>query len=169
MNRCQFCGAPSTIHLTDIQNNTKRQMHLCERCGQEHELIPAAPSPQLNLPALLQLLLGEMTQATATASATAPDHGSLTCPACGLKYGQFRTAGRFGCPDDYETFREPLMPLLERIHRGLDHAGKAPRRRRLEAEMTELNEQLAAAIAAEHYETAARIRDEMRRKDTANG
>ena len=168
MNRCQFCGAPSTIHLTDIQNNTKRQMHLCERCGREHELIPDAPSPQLNLPALLQLLLGEMAQAAATPSATTADHSSLTCPACELKYVQFRTAGRFGCPGDYDVFREPLLPLLERLHRGLDHAGKAPRRRRRQAEIAELNDELAAAIAAEQYETAARIRDELRRKDTAD-
>ena len=89
----------------------------------------------------------------------------MTCPACGLKYAQFRVAGRFGCPDDYEVFRDPLLPLLERIHRGLDHAGKAPRRRQRQAALTELNDRLAAAIAAEDYEHAARIRDELRRKD----
>ena len=73
MKRCQFCGAASTIHLTDIQNNTKREMHLCERCGREHDLIPEAMSPQLNLPALLTLLLGEM-QTSLKKSDAAPDH-----------------------------------------------------------------------------------------------
>ncbi len=167
MNRCQFCGAASTIHLTDLQEGVKREMHLCERCGREHDLIPESSSPQLNLPALLALLLGEMP--AAMKKATAPDFSALTCAGCGLKYAQFRTAGRFGCPDDYEIFREPLLPLLERIHRGLDHAGKAPREHRRRRELAELNERLAAAIAAENYEAAAAIRDRLRPKDTANG
>lgn len=162
MKRCQFCGKPSTIHLTDIQDNTRREMHLCDACGVEHELIPNPSSAKLNLPALLQLLLVD-----SPPSEAAPDHNALTCPACGLKYAQFRVAGRFSCAGDYDAFREPLLPLLERIHRGLDHAGKAPKSRQGALERKELDSQLAAAIAAEHYETAARIRDELRRKDTA--
>lgn len=166
MHRCQFCGSPSTIHLTDIQENVTRQMHLCERCGRERDLIPESDSAQLNLPALLALLLEELPAAEPDRSAATPDASSLTCAACGLKYAQFRRSGRFGCPGDYDVFREPLLPLLERIHRGLDHAGKAPRRRQYEAQVAELHNRLAAAIAAEQYEDAARIRDELRRKDT---
>jgi protein arginine kinase activator len=169
MNRCQFCGAPSTIHLTDIQNNTTRQMHLCERCGRERELISESESPQLNLTSLLQLLLDEMKTATAKSTTATPNFTALTCKDCGLKYAQFRTAGRFGCPADYDIFREPLLPLLERIHRSVDHAGKAPRSRRREIELAELNNRLAAAIAAEDYATAASVRDELRQKDTATG
>lgn len=165
MKRCQFCGAPSTIHLTDIQDNNRREMHLCERCGVEHDLIPSPASAQLNLPALLQLLLVEVP--AATKAKPAPDYSALTCPDCGLKYAQFRVAGRFGCAGDYDAFREPLLTLLERIHRGLDHAGKAPRSRREAMHHKELESRLAAAIAAENYELAARIRDELRRKDTA--
>ncbi len=168
MNRCQFCGAPSTIHLTDIQNNAVRQMHLCERCGRERELLSEAESPQLNLTALLQVLLTEMKTA-ATANTTKPNYTALTCADCGLKYAKFRTAGRFGCPADYDIFREPLLPLLERIHRSVDHAGKAPRSRRLKAEVAELNDRLIAAIAAEDYTAAATLRDELRQKDTASG
>jgi len=169
MNLCQFCGAPSAIHLTDIQNNTARQMHLCERCGRERDLISEAASPQLNLPALLQLLLAEM-KAAATKPATGPAGGtSLTCPDCGLKYAQFRTAGRFGCPADYDIFREPLLTLLERIHRSADHAGKAPRSRRREIHAAELADRLSAAVAAEDYEAAAGLRDALRQKDTASG
>ena len=57
MNPCKYCGANATIHLTDIVNKKRREIHLCEKCAQEHELLPLAPNPQLNLPALLQLLM----------------------------------------------------------------------------------------------------------------
>ena len=59
MNMCQFCGAVSTIHLTEIVNNSRREMHLCDACGRERDLIPEASGPQLNLPALLHLLIAQ--------------------------------------------------------------------------------------------------------------
>ena len=55
------------------------------------------------------------------------DPAGLTCPSCGLKYAAFRADGRLGCPDDYDAFRPALEPLLDRIHRGTRHQGKAPR------------------------------------------
>lgn len=165
MKCCQLCGEPSTIHLTEIAQNVRREMHLCERCGREREIISDAPGPELNLPALLTLLFREL----APARPTEADFTALTCATCGLKYAQFRKAGRFGCPTDYDIFRGLLLPLLERIHRSCDHAGKAPRRHRHRAEHAELTERLAAAIAAEQYEEAARIRDALRALTQATG
>jgi protein arginine kinase activator len=89
----------------------------------------------------------------------------LTCPACGLKYAAFRADGRLGCPDDYDAFRPALEPLLERIHRGTRHGGKAPRAAALRAELSELRGQLAAAVEAENYEDAAELRDRIRQKE----
>ena len=154
---CQNCGLnPATVHLTDIINKQKRELHLCEACAREQQLIPDGPTPQLNLQALVQLILGQP---------PAADPAGLTCPACGLKYAAFRADGRLGCPDDYDAFRPALEPLLERIHRGTRHAGKTPRAAARRAELADLREQLAAAVAAEHYEEAARIRDRIRAKE----
>ena len=52
----------------------------------------------------------------------------LTCPACGIKYMEFRSEGRLGCPHDYQVFRTGLEPLLNKIHRADRHVGKRPRR-----------------------------------------
>jgi protein arginine kinase activator len=93
------------------------------------------------------------------------DLAGLTCPACGLKYAAFRADGRLGCPDDYDAFRPALEPLLDRIHRGTRHEGKTPRAANRRAELATLREQLAAAVAAEHYEDAARLRDRIRQKE----
>lgn len=160
MNQCQFCGADATVHLTDIVNKKKREMHLCEGCAREHNLIPAAPGPQLNLQALLQLILGG-----GTGPEAAPDPAQLICPACGLKYAQFRADGRLGCPAEYDTFRAALEPLLERVHRGTTHAGKVPRTTRRAAELGALRAELAAAVAVEDFEEAARLRDLIRAKE----
>lgn len=171
MNPCQFCGAPATVHLTDIVNKKKREMHLCEGCAREKDLIPEAASPQLNLPALLQLLMTQLAPAAgAEADPDEVDPNSLTCPTCGLKYAQFRADGRLGCPDDYDEFLPVLVPILERVHRGLKHVGKAPavvRRRQAATELADLKAQLRDAVDREDYELAARLRDRIRGKEAA--
>ena len=157
---CQFCGQPATVHLTDIVNKQKRELHLCDGCAKKHDLLPDAPGPQLNLQALVALLTGQ--------PAAPPEAGALTCPACGLKYAVFRADGRLGCPADYDAFRAALEPLLERIHRTTRHAGKTPRRARTADALADDRAKLAAAVAAEDYEEAARLRDTIRRKEHAD-
>lgn len=165
MNECQFCGADATVHLTDIVNKKKREMHLCERCAREHDLLPSGPGPQINLQALLQLIIAPSGLPT-----NPDDPAALNCPDCGLKYAQFRAEGRLGCPNDYDVFQAVLMPLLDRVHRGTAHVGKVPgpvRQDRRLAELQDLRNQLAAAIAVENYEEAARLRDLLRAKEAA--
>jgi protein arginine kinase activator len=166
--KCQFCDAAATVHLTDIVNHAKREMHLCDACAREQNLIPDSSSPQINLQSLLQLILGS---GTATDSPeAAPDPARLTCPGCGIKYAQFRADGRLGCPHDYDAFRPHLEPLLQRVHRGRTHAGKVPRvvrRGRVAADLAGLRAELLAAVVCENYEAAARIRDAIRQKESA--
>lgn len=151
--KCEHCGArPATVHLTKIVNKQVVTLHLCEACERAQELIPDGPGPALNLPALLSLLMGQ-----------AP--AALTCPACGLKYAVFKAEGRLGCPTDYDAFRTALEPLLARIHRGTAHAGKVPRAAAGRAERAALRKLLAAAVASENYEEAARLRDRIRQKE----
>src|SRR5262249_30332202 len=163
--KCQFCENPATVHLTRIVNKKKREVRLCERCAREHNLLPGpATSPGIDLKALLSLLVGPL-------QAGAADRAALPCPTCGLEYGEFRAEGRLGCPADYDAFRALLEPLLERIHRSLVHAGKAPRafRRQLrEAELNDLRDRMQAAAAVEKYEEAARIRDLIRQKEASD-
>lgn len=164
-NICQRCQArPATVHLTDIVNKKKRELHLCDECAREQQLIPEGAGTSLNLQALVSLIMGQPDPEV--------DPGALICPTCGLQYAVFRAEGRFGCPDDYEAFRSVLEPLLERIHRGTQHTGKTPRhetrRQRLLAETEVLRDELAAAVAAERYEEAARLRDRIRQKEGAD-
>jgi protein arginine kinase activator len=154
MKKCQSCGRPSTVIITNIIDEEKRELHLCEDCARDqHHLLDG---PSLNLQALVKLIMG---------MPAAADPAGLTCPTCGLKYAAFRAGGRLGCPDDYDAFRPALEPLLDRIHRGTRHQGKTPRAALRRAELDALRDRLKAAVAVEDYEEAARLRDRIRQKE----
>ena len=161
--KCQSCSSPATVHLTDIVNGQKKELHLCQACAEQQQFIK---QEELNLPAILQALIGQhVGQLTDELS-------RLTCPACGIKYMEFRAEGRLGCPHDYDVFRPGLEPLLKRIHRASRHIGKTPQRRCLsaatQAELVELRSQLRAAVDQEAYEEAAHLRDLIRQKEATD-
>lgn len=157
--KCLFCHKPASIHLTDIVNKQKREMHLCEACAREKNLIPNSQE-ELNVPAILQLVLEKIP------APPRPLAGDAVCPECGTPYAHFRAQGRLGCSHDYEVFRSLLEPLLDKVQNGaVRHVGKSParhRRRMRHARRVELEAMLASAIAAERYEEAARLRDTIR-------
>jgi protein arginine kinase activator len=157
---CQLCGQPANVHLTNIINKKKQEMHLCEACARAEKLLPEGNNPQINLQALVQMVLGETPEASAEVE--------LHCPECGLEYNAFRADGRLGCSHDYDVFREPLEPLLERIHRCCRYVGKTPVSASKRAELSTLKKQLKSAIENEHYEDAARLRDLIREKEGAD-
>jgi protein arginine kinase activator len=161
--KCQICSNPATVHLTDIVNNQKKETHLCQACAEAQQLIK---QQEINLPAILQNLIGQHL------GPQSDELARLTCPACGIKYMEFRAQGRLGCPHDYVVFRTGLGPLLERIHRSRRHLGKSPRRGATSAgrhaELVELRRQLQAAVDSERYEEAARLRDLLRKKEATD-
>jgi protein arginine kinase activator len=161
--KCQFCSNPATVHLAKIINKKKQVLHLCESCAEQQQLIK---DQELSLPAILQTLIGQHV------GPLTDELARLSCPACGIKFMEFRAEGRLGCPHDYAVFRVGLEPLLQRIHRSNRHVGKVPRRRprnpSREAEIIELKRRLRAAVEAEQYEDAAHLRDLLREKEAAD-
>ena len=160
--KCQFCSNPATVHLTDIVNNQKKELHLCQSCAEAQHLVK---KEELNLPAILQSLIGQHL------GAQTDELARLACPACGIKYMEFRAQGRLGCPHDYAVFRKGLLPLLERIHRQTHHVGKSPRRgdsAGRQDELMDLRRRLRDAVDAEAYEEAARLRDLLRKKEATD-
>ncbi len=161
--KCQSCTKPATVHLTDIINGHKKEVHLCQDCAEKHNWLK---SDQVNLSGLLQSVIGHhIGQLTDELS-------RLTCPACGIKYMEFKAEGRLGCPHDYEVFQNALEPLLQKIHRSVRHIGKVPRHglanAALQRELVQLRQQLRTAIETEAYEEAARLRDVLRLKEATD-
>jgi protein arginine kinase activator len=161
--KCQSCSKKATVHLTDIVDGKKHELHLCQDCAEKQQF---TKKNELNLPMILQTLIGQHV------GPLTDELARLTCPACGIQYMEFRAEGRLGCPHDYDVFRPGLLPLLQRIHRAGRHVGKAPRHGRLSAErraeLLDLRQQLRAAVEAEAYEEAARLRDLLRIKEATD-
>ncbi|MBC2603316.1 UvrB/UvrC motif-containing protein [Puniceicoccus vermicola] len=91
---------------------------------------------------------------------------TIECPACGCSKEKFEETGRFGCPECYKAFGPFLSPVLRKMHKGLRHVGKIPRRRLsppvIEERVRLLTLDLEQAVKIENYEGAAELRDEIR-------
>ena len=153
-----ICGQNvATIHVTEIINGEKKELHLCEDCAKKKKL----PFPTTHSIDLSEVLSGII---EAAGEAGNDELNKAVCPECGITFAEFRTSGRFGCPNDYETFRAGVDPLLERIHGTTEHRGRkaaVAAVRRHGERLTELRAELKKAVADEAYERAARLRDQI--------
>ena len=158
--KCDRCDNEATVHEVTIHKGQKVEKHLCEQCAQEDGI--AVQSQSIPSSLLQQFTVGLGQQAPSKPSTRTP-----ACGTCGMTYAEFRQHGLLGCPDCYHAFEKQLTPLLERAQEGgADHIGKTPNRSvgalQRERKLTVLRKQLADALAAEHYERAAELRDELR-------
>jgi len=153
---CQRCNqARATVHITDTQPE-KRERHLCEECAEKEGVIV---KHHQTTNAILHEFIKHK-----TGLAAADDRA---CPKCGLTFREFQSSGLLGCAHDYEVFRSALSPLIERAHEGgTHHVGKVPRaadgKIKHNANLIRLRRELQAAVEAENYEQAAKVRDKIR-------
>jgi len=152
--KCDLCGKPATVHLTQIVENKVHKVDLCEECAQAKGVTdPSGFS-------LADLLVKTSLNPEETVE------GGLRCENCGFTQQEFKKVGRFGCPQCYAAFRPMLAPMLGNMHKGSTHIGKVPQRalarRSLYERLTKLEMELDLAIKTERYEDAARYRDEIR-------
>lgn len=153
---CEICKkAPATVHLTDIKNNVKKEVHMCEECAAEKGI-------NIHKSVSLEQMFS---QGGKEVKNNKQKHAKIICEHCGLNWGEFRENGRLGCEHDYVAFKKGLEPLLEDIHAArLHHTGKSPRQTpQMEQQKRKLDiqRQLREAVAREDYELAARLRDEI--------
>ena len=169
--KCQICKiAPATIHLTDIKNNVKTEMHLCEDCAKKNgininksvsleKIFSNSPeeiidSLNISLSSIGNNEIGEKKKKV-----------DKVCSHCGMKWKEFRKEGRLGCPHDYVVFKNGLIPLLEDVHCATEHhVGKVPNadiKAKRYNEIIELKRKLRDAVIREDYEIAAGFRDEI--------
>ncbi len=159
--RCQICKEnEATIHLTEITDGLRNEMHLCELCAEEEGITIKS---QVSINELLSSLLA----AKPTDEELLGDsERKLSCPRCGFTLEQFHKKGLLGCPYDYEVFDKILSVLIEKAHDGQTvHRGKVPSKTptqmKSQIELLDLRRQLDAAVKSEDYEKAAKLRDKI--------
>jgi len=159
--QCQICNnKDATIHLTEIIDGARSEMHICEQCAAEQGI---AVKSHIPINELLSSLLAVQPSDDELAD---PSEQQAACPTCGFTLEQFRKEGVLGCPNDYDVFEKSLQPLIERAHNGqIAHCGKLPSRTSLDTkeqiELLGLRQQLEAAVRNEDYELAATLRDKI--------
>lgn len=161
--QCQICNKNgATIHLTEITDGVRSEMHICEHCAADQGI---AVKSQMPIKELLSSLLASQ---PADDEIFESSEKGLSCPRCGITLEQFRKEAVLGCPYDYEVFEKSLSPLIEEAHDGqVVHCGKVPSKTPEDAkkqiELLNLRQQLEIAVQAEDYELAAKLRDKIKK------
>ncbi len=160
---CQSCQKHvATVHQLEVswhgpglgpEDRELRILHLCAPCAKAAGL--AVPPGVPSFPKVVSLLSKALLQGGPPAQAQGEK--GATCPDCGWSIRDFQQTSRFGCPRDYEVFQDFVLDLLEKIHGTSEHPVQEE-----EAEMARLVRLMNEAAAQEDYETAARLRDQIR-------
>jgi protein arginine kinase activator len=151
---CDLCSDKATVFLTQLVDGKMKKMCLCEDCAKEKGVTDPTGF------ALADMLLGEDAP-----SGGAPVSSGRACPQCGFTFEDLRRVRRFGCAHCYTVFREEIEGMLTSMHKGPKHVGKVPHgqmeRHQRNQRLEQLRLRLEQAIAAENYEEAAGLRDEI--------
>jgi len=152
--KCNLCGNPATVHLTQIIDKKIQKIDLCESCAQQK----GVTDPE-------GFSLAELVAKNFDTPASEEEGTELRCEQCGMSPADFRKSGRLGCPACYQSMEELIQPILKNMHRGEQHLGKIPqrmlRRAGVRKRLDDLQEKLKNSIHEERYEDAARFRDEI--------
>lgn len=186
---CHVCNTnEATVHETRILDGQIVERHVCPQCAAREgiDAVSEAAASSVLQTALSQLAETEPSEiepSEAAAPPPKPKPGSTPCEGCGLRFEDFKQSSLLGCPRCYQAFERQLGALLERAHEGATHhVGKIPRRALAASKaagtpieamlggveeraerLAALRKQLERAVAAEQFERAARIRDEIGR------
>lgn len=160
---CENCNKRTAkIHVTNVINGQRTDMHLCEMCAKENSQSDYGYPFGINsfLSSLLDIPIGY------TVKGTKDNTDKYKCSNCGLTFEEFKSTGKLGCNECYTVFNDKLIPILKRIHGGIHHSGKLPQRIggsiKVKREVERLKIQLDKAIKDEEFEKAAELRDKIR-------
>lgn len=153
---CENCGKnPATTHLKTVVNGVVHENHLCSYCAANGGYTNVG---ELSLTNMLASMFGE--------SISSGKPVSKRCECCGASFSDIAQSGRVGCSECYTTFKNELLPSLNRLHGKAIHIGSVPEEEKKEQTSYEkinlLKVKLAEAIKAEEFENAAKLRDEIR-------
>lgn len=156
---CQNCGKQeATTHVKRIVNGETAEFHLCSDCARSLGIADAFSDFGFSF----SDMLGSFFEPAAIASLS---NSVLRCEKCGSSFNDIVKSGKIGCANCYHTFYDKLMPSLERIHGRTHHEGKiangSPVQKKIDR-TAELKKQLDEAVAVQDYETAAKLRDEIK-------
>ena len=159
---CEKCHQKqATVHMQQIVNGTKTEMHLCQDCSTQMD------SP-ISIDTIFNGLLGSFLSMAAEKQSRPESRTHYEpCPICGMTYDGFKSCGgKLGCAQCYTVFSRELANILKNVQASTRHEGKYPQKsgRSMfqKREAARLRKLMKTAIEDENFEEAARLRDEIR-------
>lgn len=153
--------------LTQIVNGEVKDLALCEACAKARGLFDpqSLTFAEKFFPAELKEKIDKLIQEVCSGDGPRPQahHHShspqdflMTCPSCDYPLEYFRKNGRLGCPDCYTFFAQELE------NRHLSSATDSQPDPNAKPSRASLQALLQEAVEREDYETAARLRDQIK-------
>lgn len=170
----------ANVQIVEIVNGQKNEHFICAQCAAEMNL--SVHSPQGDMP-LAKLLSNLLSQTVKSQQKEKP--ANVVCPTCGTTYEQFINESKLGCADCYKVFDLLIGENIKQLQGSDVHHGKKPKyisgeipesvKEDIEESITAqapegelldkmlgLRKKLREAVAAEEFEAAAKLRDELK-------
>jgi len=178
---CEKCKIrEANVQIVEIVNGQKTEHFLCAQCAAEMDLNVHSPQGDMSLAKLLSTLLSQTVK-----SQQKEEPANVVCPTCGTTYEEFINDSKLGCADCYKVFDLLIGENIKQLQGSDRHHGKCPKyisgeipeqvKEDIEESITgqapdselldkllDVRKELRAAVAAEEFEKAAVLRDELR-------
>lgn len=179
---CDNCGRrEANVRYSENINGRKKELNLCHECSEKLGINQMS----FNMPFGITDFFGGFFEDLASdeISTLLKDTNELKCNNCGFTFEDIINVGKFGCGNCYETFESRIAPLMREIQGSNKHEGrlksnnskngnvntvsdnKITKKEEKSDEIETLKQELKKAIQEERYEDAAKIRDEIAKKN----
>ncbi len=180
---CERCKMrEANIRFTEMVNGVVSEHNLCSQCAKEIDFgqytgLTGLFDSDYPIGKLLSQILGVGGGSTPSDEA---ELENLVCPTCHTSYGDFVKNSRFGCPDCYHMFDLLISDKLKQLHGSDTHTGKHAGQEPAESAESLMEKPLSGeeqiellrsllkdAVAEEDFESAAKLRDQIRALEKA--
>lgn len=148
---CEMCKEhEASVHYKQVVDGEVKELFICPVCAQRDGVCIKTPA------GLFDLLLGN-----SDISGVKGDQPEKRCSVCHMRESDLKQESRMGCTNCYSVFSEFTADMIEAMHSGTTHNGKIPRRYVQRLAQEKLEKELQDSVAGQHFEEAARLRDEL--------
>ncbi len=146
-NICQLCKKNNAeIKCVIVVDGVRTEKRVCQECARKAGIVE---QNKMNRKRTRDII-------TRTDS-----ENELFCPGCKLTYSLFLKTGLLGCSQCYSTFSAALTDILKGIHSASYHKGRGLGEENT-FDVAQLKWKLSEAVRQEDFESAARLRDEIK-------
>ncbi|OQY30081.1 MAG: hypothetical protein B6244_02130 [Candidatus Cloacimonetes bacterium 4572_55] len=184
---CEICKKNKAIRrYTEIVNDKKTVIHICEECATKNGVIDSITlkktkdEKEARSGEQEEKVKGKLEKQliVAVSDLFKRNREKIKCGTCDMTLQDFQKEGRLGCPDCYQTFGGFLKKIFQEFHDSTHHEGKQPitfnssqaeKLLRRQREIDILKKQMDQAVSTESFEKAAELRDMIKKLDQAAG